>query len=61
MPNGHQEDTRPVWERVKDIQQTLSHCREENKDLRERVEQLEQENASLITTIRLMGEAPDEN
>lgn len=57
MPNGHQEDTRPLWERVRDTERTLSHVRTENKELREVNEKLLEENKSLLTTISLVKKA----
>ena len=54
MPNGDQHDDRPLWQQVKDLEQTNSHLRVENQELRDKVKQLEEEKAALLKTIQLI-------
>jgi len=59
MPNGHQEDTRPLWQRVKDKERELKHEIERNDGLRTRVQELETANEALILALKLTGKEGD--
>lgn len=54
MPNGHQEDTRPLWQRVKDMQKELRDERENVRGLKIRLENLEKDKNALLDSLRLL-------
>lgn len=59
MPNGHQEDTRPLWQRVKDMEKELRQERQRVSDLQSRVKDLETDKEALLVSIKLLREEGD--
>ncbi len=56
MPNGDHVDTRPLWQRVKDMEEESRQERQQVSDLRTRVDDLEADKEALLNTIRLLKE-----
>ena len=55
MPNGHQEDMRPLWERVKYMHLHKRHIEKENEQLGTRIRELEATIEQLKATITIVG------
>lgn len=56
MPNGEGHDPREIWEQVRDLQTELVKRADRITELKLRVSNLEADNESLLSTIRLLKE-----
>jgi len=56
MPNGHQEDTRPLWQRVKDMEAEYEKSLDLNFKMRQQVQCLEVDKEALLVSLKLLRE-----
>ena len=57
MPNGHQDDLRPLWQRVKDMQLSKRRTEKENEQMGARIRELEATVEQLKGAIKIVGGA----
>lgn len=54
MPNGDSEDTRHLWQRVKDMEKELRQERQRVSDLKHRVRDLVTDKDALLVSLKLL-------